>query len=137
MDSKQTTRMVIVLLVTSFILAVAVITGLGLETRDISVFPSWQASLFKYGGLAVFITTILAAGTIYRWVKIGAPLAIISALVSLILSIVGVALFGAPAAPLGVVVIDIIHIIVALAIVYFAAILWRQRLQKTPSTPPP
>ena len=135
MDSKQNSWTLVVLLIVSILLAISVITGVGIETRNLSAFPSWQAGLFMYGGPVMIVISIIAAAAVMKWVRIGAPLAMLSAILSLIFSIVGIALFGAPAAPSGVVVVDGFHLIVALAIVYFALMVWRQPSQKTPSAP--
>ena len=126
MDRKMTSRALIGLLALSILLAISVITGIGIETRDLSVFPSWQASMFMFGGPIMIILSIAAIGTVVKWPKIGAPLAIVSTILSILLSIVGIALFGAPDAPVGVTVVDGIHLIVAIGIIYLAIMVWRQ-----------
>ena len=126
MDRKMTSRALIGLLALSILLAISVITGIGIETRDLSVFPSWQASMFMFGGPIMIILSIAAIGTVVKWPKIGAPLAIVSAILSILFSIVGIALFGAPDAPVGVTVVDGIHLIVAIGIIYLAIMVWRQ-----------
>ena len=82
----------------------------------------------------MIILSLVAIGTVVRWTKIGAPLAIVSAILSILFSAVGVALLGAPEAPLGVMVVDGIHLIVALGIIYFAVMMWRKPA-KAPSSP--
>jgi len=112
------------------LLAISVITGVGIETRDLSVFPSWQASSFMYGGPLMIIISLAAIGAIAaKRTSIGGPLAIVSALLSLIFSIVGIALLGAPDAPQWVTLVDGIHLIVALAIIYFAMVILRQPIK--------
>ena len=134
MDRDTTSRAVIGLLALSILLAISVITGVGIETRDLSVFPSWQASMFMYGGPIMIILSLVAIGTVVRWTKIGAPLAIVSAILSILFSAVGVALLGAPEAPLGVTVVDGIHMVIAAGIVYLAVMMWRKPA-KVPSSP--
>ena len=134
MDRNTTSRALIGLLALSILLAISVITEVGIETRDLSVFPSWQASLFMYGGPIMVIISLVAIGTVVRWTNIGAPLAIVSAILSILFSAVGIALLGAPEAPLGVTVVDGIHMIVAAGIIYLAAMMWRKPA-KAPSSP--
>jgi hypothetical protein len=137
MDSKQNSWAVVLLLVASILLAISVIAGVGIETRPLAVFPDWQVALFIYGGPIMIVISIAAAATVFKWVRIGAPLAILSAILSILLSSVGIGLFGAPTIPTGVVVVDGIHLIVALAITYFAVIVWRQSSRKWVSAPSP
>ncbi len=134
MDRKMTSRALIGLLAISILLSISVITGVGLETRDLSVFPSWQASMFMYGGPVMIIISLAAIGTVASRPKIGLPLAVISAGLSLLFSVVGIGQFGAPDAPMGVVVADVIHIVVAVGVIGFSAMAWRQQ-PKTANSP--
>ncbi len=79
--------------------------------------------MFMCGGPIMITLSIATIGTVVKWNGIGASPAIISALLSILFSIVGIALLGAPEALLGVTVVDGIHIITAAGIIYLAVMM--------------
>lgn len=123
----------LLLLVLSILLTVLVIPGVGLETRGIGSFPTWQQSLFSVGGPIVLLLNLAAVGLVAWRLRAGAGLSIPVGLADLLLSTVGLVGFGAPPPPAALVPIEILHLLVALGLVIIsAAILIRPRDRPEP-----
>ena len=123
-------------LILSIALTVAVIPGVGIETRGTSAFPSWQNMLFTDGGPIALILAVVAAITVLPWNRVGASLGILSGLLALILSIIGLAGFGAAVAPTGVIASDVVHLLVAIGIIAVGAGVLSSRPPSPAPTPP-
>jgi len=124
-DRKKNQLVIIGLLALSVMLAISVVPGVGIERRPLELFPDWQVTMFMVGGPVMIIFSLAAIGAILKWVQLGAPLAIVSAFLSFLFAILVIAGFGSPS-PIGVTDIDTIQIMVNLATIYLAVIIWRQ-----------
>ena len=123
-------------LIISIILTILVIPGVGFETRPSADFPSWQTSLFMIGGPILILVSLLGAATALRWNRVGGSLAVLSGLISLCLSSVGLAMLGATAIPSGVRWVDIAHLVVSLLLLPLGAVTARRR-PPIPAPPSP
>jgi|GEM_PF-3336170 len=121
----------IFLLLVSLVLTILVIPGVGLETRSIGSFPAWQQTLFMEGGPIVLVLNLLALALATWRAKAGAVLAILVGLAVLVFSTVGLLGFGAPAVPMNLVWIEVLHILDGLGLVLFGGIVLSR-----PSQPP-
>ena len=125
-DRKSKTQLAIIgLLALSVLLAISVVPGVGIERYPLSFFPNWQVTMFMYGGPAMIILSLTAIGAVLKWTRIGAPLAIVAASLSFLFAILVIYGFGSPAS-LGVIDIDTIQVMVNLATMYLAVVIWRQ-----------
>ena len=122
-------------LVVSLLLTILVIPGVGLETRNLSSFPSWQQLLFMDGGPIVLVLNVLAIGLTAWRARAGAGLAILVGLATLALSSVGLGGFGAPTVPTALVVIEVLHILAALGLIVVGAKALRRPAPLPPAPP--
>ena len=129
MRTSYAAGMLGLLLVVSIVLTIAVIPGVGLETRSGTDFPAWENSVFMIGGPILLVLTVVALLALARWPRGAAALAILVAVLTLGISAVGLGGFGASPVPRGVYLADLLHVVDALATLLVGAALLR------PATP--
>lgn len=128
MDSQTIHRRLIALLLLSIPLAVAIITGVGIGGKGYGYFPDWWVFIFTdVGPFTIFVAITAVGAVMSEQSSLSALAAIVSALLSIVLSLpyfllasFALIAYGIFQPPTLVSVIYATNLIVALGIIYFA-----------------